>query len=43
MPTDDPCFDTYPITPGNVAQIQPHVPHRMDLDAYDYFLNFFSE
>lgn len=36
---DDPdMLDAYEVEPAEVARLQPFVTHRIDLDAYDYFV-----
>ncbi|MDX1420426.1 MAG: hypothetical protein R3181_10710 [Rubricoccaceae bacterium] len=36
---DDPeMVDVYEVEPGEVARLQEAVAHRIDLDAYDYFV-----
>lgn len=38
-PDADPdVLDTYEVEPHEVEALQPHVEHRIDLDAYDYFV-----
>lgn len=39
VPDDDPdMLDVYEVEPREVAALQPHVAHPIDLGAYDYFV-----
>jgi hypothetical protein len=37
-PDDPDMYSTYEVEPGDVAVLQRAVEHRIDLDAYDYFV-----
>jgi hypothetical protein len=38
LPADEPLYDSYPVRAVDVPRLQETVSHKIDLDAFEYFV-----
>jgi hypothetical protein len=43
IPTDDPMYDTYPVTDDAAGVLEGHVDRPILLDRYDYFIQQYQD